>query len=66
MDAKLSHYDAAGKVSMVDVGSKAETERTATARAYVLLNKAVLKALPTNKKGDPLEVASWRQRKHLI
>src|SRR3954451_16488583 len=57
MNSKLSHYDPAGKVSMVDVGSKAETERTASARAYVVLNKAVLDALPTNKKGDPLEVA---------
>lgn len=57
MENKLSHYDSAGKVSMVDVGSKADTQRTATARAYVALNKAVLEALPTNKKGDPLEVA---------
>lgn len=57
MEGKLSHYDASGKVSMVDVGTKTETERTATARAYVALSKAVLEALPTNKKGDPLEVA---------
>lgn len=57
MKDKLSHYDSAGKVSMVDVGAKAETQRTATARAYVALNKVVLEALPTNKKGDPLEVA---------
>lgn len=57
MESKLSHYDEAGKVSMVDVGAKTETERTATARAYVALNKAVLAALPQNKKGNPLEVA---------
>ncbi len=57
MESKLSHYDSAGKVSMVDVGAKTETQRTAVARAYVVLNKAVLEALPTNKKGDPLEVA---------
>jgi cyclic pyranopterin phosphate synthase len=57
MENKLSHYDSAGKVSMVDVGPKADTPRTATARAYVALNKVVLEALPTNKKGDPLEVA---------
>ena len=57
MNSKLSHYDPAGKISMVDVGLKPETERTATARAYVVLNKAVLDALPANKKGDPLEVA---------
>jgi len=57
MESKLSHYDEGGKVSMVDVGAKTETERTATARAYVALNKAVLQALPQNKKGNPLEVA---------
>jgi len=57
MEGKLSHYDPSGKVSMVDVGPKTETERTATARAYVVLNRAVVEALPTNKKGDPLEVA---------
>lgn len=57
MEDKLSHYDSAGKVSMVDVGAKADTQRTAAARAYVALNKSVLEALPTNKKGDPLEVA---------
>jgi cyclic pyranopterin monophosphate synthase len=54
---KLSHYSASGQASMVDVGGKGETDRTATARAYVALNRAVLEALPTNKKGNPLEVA---------
>ena len=57
MESKLSHYDESGKVSMVDVGAKAESERHATARAYIALNKAVLAALPQNKKGNPLEVA---------
>jgi cyclic pyranopterin phosphate synthase len=57
MESKLSHYDESGKALMVDVGAKAETERSATARAYVALNKAVLAALPQNKKGNPLEVA---------
>jgi cyclic pyranopterin monophosphate synthase len=57
MEGKLSHYDETGKVSMVDVGAKSVTERVATARAYVALNKAVLAALPQNKKGNPLEVA---------
>lgn len=54
---KLSHYDSAGQVSMVDVGNKAATERTATARAFVVMAPAVLEALPRNRKGDPLEVA---------
>jgi cyclic pyranopterin phosphate synthase len=54
---KLSHYDDAGRATMVDVSAKSETRRTAKARAFVRLSKAVLKALPENPKGDPLEVA---------
>lgn len=54
---KLSHYDSAGQVSMVDVGGKAVTERTATAHAFVAMTRHVLEALPHNRKGDPLEVA---------
>jgi cyclic pyranopterin phosphate synthase len=54
---KLSHYDAQGKVSMVDVSDKRATKRTAVARAFVAMRPDVLKALPDNRKGDPLEVA---------
>lgn len=54
---KLSHYDAAGAVRMVDVTAKAETRRTATAHAFVKIKKAVLKKLPSNPKGNPLEIA---------
>lgn len=57
MEDRLSHYDSAGSVTMVDVGAKSDSLRTATARAYVELSKTVLDALPSNKKGDPLEVA---------
>ncbi len=57
MKGKLSHYDSAGRASMVDIGSKPVTERSATARAFVALSRAVLDALPHNPKGDPLEVA---------
>lgn len=42
---------------MVDVSSKSPTKRTAHASAFVALSPAVLKALPQNPKGDPLEVA---------
>jgi len=42
---------------MVDVSSKIATRRQAEASAYVVLKPAVLKALPKNPKGDPLEVA---------
>ena len=54
---RLSHYDEAGKASMVDVSAKRETRRTATASAFVELSAAVLAALPANPKGNPLEVA---------
>ena len=55
--AKLSHYDEAGRASMVDVSAKQDTRRTATASAFVELSAAVLAALPSNPKGNPLEVA---------
>ena len=55
--AKLSHFDASGQAVMVDVGSKPLTRRTATASAFVALSAAVVSALPSNPKGNPLEVA---------
>lgn len=57
MKKRLSHYDAKGRVSMVDVSKKEVTERTATAHAFVAMTPEVLRALPRNPKGDPLEVA---------
>jgi cyclic pyranopterin monophosphate synthase len=57
MPKKLSHYDGSGRARMVDVSAKAATRREAEASAYVVLKPAVLKALPKNPKGDPLEVA---------
>jgi cyclic pyranopterin phosphate synthase len=54
---KLSHIDATGQAHMVDVSAKQPTYRTATASAFVGLSAAVLDALPTNRKGDALQVA---------
>jgi cyclic pyranopterin monophosphate synthase len=54
---KLSHYDAAGRASMVDVSAKQPTVREAEARALVVMGRSVIRALPQNPKGDPLEVA---------
>lgn len=53
----LSHYDAAGRAVMVDVSGKPATAREAEAQALVVMNKRVIRALPKNPKGDPLEVA---------
>jgi cyclic pyranopterin phosphate synthase len=57
MGKKLSHYDRRGRAKMVDVSAKSAARRVARASALVLLKPSVLKALPKNPKGDPLEVA---------
>jgi cyclic pyranopterin phosphate synthase len=57
MARKLSHYDDSGRARMVDVSGKVSTKREAEASAFVHMSPTVLKALPQNSKGDPLEVA---------
>lgn len=42
---------------MVDVSAKPETRRTARAHAFVRIAPAVLRKLPENPKGDPMEIA---------
>jgi cyclic pyranopterin phosphate synthase len=54
---KLSHYDEAGRASMVDVSAKQSDVREAEATAFVAMSREVLRALPQNPNGDPLEVA---------
>jgi cyclic pyranopterin phosphate synthase len=54
---KLSHYDRAGRAAMVDVSEKTPSKREAQASGFVRMSPEVLKALPRNPKGDPLEVA---------
>jgi cyclic pyranopterin phosphate synthase len=44
---------------MVDLSAKQPSRRTATASAVVELSAEVLAALPTNPKGNPLEVARF-------
>src|SRR5437868_2870488 len=57
MARKLSHYDAGGQPSMVDVSSKTPSRRQAEASAFVAMAPHVVKALPANPKGNPLEIA---------
>ncbi|MGA3096056.1 MAG: cyclic pyranopterin monophosphate synthase MoaC [Bryobacteraceae bacterium] len=54
---KLSHYDSAGAPRMVDVSGKPATPRQARAHAFVRISPAVVKKLPKNPKGNPLEIA---------
>jgi len=56
---KLSHYDRSGRATMVDVSAKPASKREAEASAFVAMVPAVLKQLPRNPKGDPLEVARF-------
>lgn len=57
MESKLSHYDQSGAARMVDVSGKKTSAREAQASAFVAMSDAVLKALGSNPKGDPLETA---------
>jgi cyclic pyranopterin phosphate synthase len=53
---ELSHLDDQGRARMVDVSAKAETERTATAEAFVAMAAATTEAVfaGTLPKGDAL------------
>src|SRR3981081_3206718 len=55
--SKLSHYDQSGSARMVDVSGKTGTKRTARAHAFVRIRPEVLEQLPSNPKGNPLEIA---------
>ncbi len=59
MSGELTHFDAAGNAAMVDVSDKAVTERTATARARVVMRPETLAMITggTAKKGDVFGVA---------
>ena len=55
----LTHLDAAGEARMVDVGDKAETVRTATAEAAVIMRPETLDVIVSGNatKGDVLGTA---------
>jgi cyclic pyranopterin phosphate synthase len=56
---KLSHVDAQGRVSMVDVGDKPVTTREAVARGSIRMSAEALTQIRTGavKKGAPLQAA---------
>src|SRR5690606_38235558 len=57
--ATLTHLGTGGEASMVDVGAKAETERTALAEGFVAMQPATLRLILDGnaKKGDVLGTA---------
>ncbi|MGN6769088.1 MAG: cyclic pyranopterin monophosphate synthase MoaC [Rhizobiaceae bacterium] len=59
MASTLTHLDASGEANMVDVGSKAETERVAVAEGTVTMRPETLRVILTGnaKKGDVIGTA---------
>jgi cyclic pyranopterin phosphate synthase len=59
MTEKLTHVDEQGRVRMVDVGHKPDTERIAVARGEVYMKKETLDLIRAGqiKKGDVLTIA---------
>ncbi|MGE0499869.1 MAG: cyclic pyranopterin monophosphate synthase MoaC [Rhizobiaceae bacterium] len=59
MADRLTHLDASGKADMVDVGGKAETERTAVAAGAVTMKSETLDLIVAGnaKKGDVIGTA---------
>ena len=70
----LTHLDARGRASMVDVGAKPDTTREAVARGFVAMRPETLQLITKGevKKGDVLAVArlagimAAKQTPHLI
>jgi cyclic pyranopterin phosphate synthase len=58
-DQKLSHVDAEGRISMVDVTEKQVTDRVATARGQITMEAATLNLILENRvaKGNVIEAA---------
>ena len=56
---KLTHFDEEGRAVMVDVSAKAETERVATGKGVVRMQRETLALITSGgmKKGDVLSVA---------
>jgi cyclic pyranopterin monophosphate synthase len=59
MTNKLTHLDDEGRITMVDVGAKAVTARTAEASGFVKMAAETIAAIRERRtpKGDPLETA---------
>lgn len=59
MSDRLTHIDAKGEAHMVDVGAKADTERSATAEGFIRMKPETLALIRSGsaKKGDVLATA---------
>ena len=59
MSNEFTHFNAKGEAHMVDVGSKAVTQREAVTEGRIYMNPKTLKMIMegTHKKGDVLGIA---------
>ena len=59
--SRLTHIDASGQATMVDVSNKAETDRLAIAKGAVQMSSETMRLISENKvaKGDFLSVARF-------
>ncbi len=59
MSDEFTHFNAAGKPYMVDVGHKSVTKRIAIAKGHIFMAKPTIEKIKANKlaKGDVLSVA---------
>ena len=57
--SELTHFNTAGDVHMVDIGAKADTQRTAVTEGFIEMNADTLQRITAgdNKKGDVLGIA---------
>jgi cyclic pyranopterin phosphate synthase len=57
--SRLTHIDDDGRASMVDVGAKAETERTAVAESVLMMHRDTVRAVVegSGPKGEVIQVA---------
>ncbi|MDE0093143.1 MAG: cyclic pyranopterin monophosphate synthase MoaC [Gammaproteobacteria bacterium] len=57
--SKLSHVDSSGKVSMVDISTKHQTAREASAEAFLTMKSTTMDLILTDKipKGDVIATA---------
>ena len=64
MTDEFTHFDARGQAAMVDVGSKPTTERTATARARVVMQPATAALIRSGGRQEGRCAGGGADRRH--
>ena len=64
MSQQFTHFDAGGNAAMVDVAAKPVTERTATARARVVMQPATAATDPQRRRQEGRRAGRRPDRRH--